>query len=57
MSKVMMTGAAGFIGAALCERLLRIPDIRVVGLDNMNDPFSKFFEGAWGNFFSKKFPH
>ena len=34
---VLVTGAAGFIGAALCERLLRIPDIRVVGLDNMND--------------------
>lgn len=35
---VLVTGAAGFIGAALCHRLLyEYPDIHVVGLDNMND--------------------
>ena len=35
---VLVTGAAGFIGAALCTRLLREhPDLQVVGLDNMND--------------------
>ena len=34
---LLVTGAAGFIGAALCHRLLAdYPDIRVVGLDNMN---------------------
>lgn len=35
---VLITGAAGFIGANLAKRLLRdIPDIKVVGIDNMND--------------------
>jgi UDP-glucuronate 4-epimerase len=35
--KVLVTGAAGFIGSQLCERLLARGD-RVVGLDNF-DPF------------------
>ncbi len=35
---VLITGAAGFIGAALAERLCRdYPDTRVIGIDNMND--------------------
>ncbi len=35
---VLVTGAAGFIGAALCGRLLReYPEIRIVGVDNLND--------------------
>ena len=35
---VFVTGAAGFIGANLCRRLLgEIPGIRVIGLDNLND--------------------
>ena len=33
---VLVTGAAGFIGAALSARLLQRGD-RVVGLDNLND--------------------
>ena len=36
MLSVLVTGAAGFIGAALCQRLLQRGD-RVVGLDNLND--------------------
>ncbi len=36
MSKILVTGAAGFIGFHLCERLLRRGD-KVVGLDNLND--------------------
>lgn len=36
MSKVLVTGAAGFIGARLSERLLERGD-QVVGLDNLND--------------------
>jgi UDP-glucuronate 4-epimerase len=34
--KVLVTGAAGFIGMHVCERLLARGD-RVVGLDNLND--------------------
>src|SRR5574344_2482354 len=35
---VLVTGAAGFIGANLCKRLLsEIKDISIVGLDSVND--------------------
>ena len=35
---VLVTGAAGFIGSALCSRLLSdYQDIQIVGLDNLND--------------------
>ena len=33
--RVLVTGAAGFIGAVLCQRLLQRGD-RVVGIDNLN---------------------
>lgn len=36
MSKVLVTGAAGFIGFHLCQRLLA-DGLRVTGLDNLND--------------------
>jgi UDP-glucuronate 4-epimerase len=36
MSKILVTGAAGFIGADVCMRLLERGD-QVVGLDNLND--------------------
>lgn len=35
--KVLVTGAAGFIGAFLCKKLLETTDYQIVGLDNMND--------------------
>lgn len=36
MKKILVTGAAGFIGAFVCKRLLERGD-EVVGLDNIND--------------------
>ena len=37
MSKILVTGAAGFIGAFLCKRLLETTDNLIIGVDNMND--------------------
>ena len=35
---ILVTGAAGFIGANLCKRLLQdLPGAQVIGLDNVND--------------------
>ena len=42
---VLVTGAAGFIGAALSQRLLQRGD-RVVGLDNMNDYYDPSLKQA-----------
>jgi len=36
--KILVTGAAGFIGSHLCERLVDLPETEVIGLDNF-DPF------------------
>ena len=36
MNKILVTGAAGFIGSHLSRRLLERGD-QVVGLDNLND--------------------
>ena len=35
--KILVTGAAGFIGAFLCKRILNTADNKVVGIDNLND--------------------
>ena len=42
---VLVTGAAGFIGAALSQRLLQQGD-RVVGLDNLNDYYNPSLKQA-----------
>ena len=36
--KIIVTGAAGFIGAALSKKLIQFGD-KVVGIDNLNDYF------------------
>ena len=35
--KVLVTGAAGFIGAFLSKKLLETTDEQIIGLDNLND--------------------
>ncbi len=37
MTKILITGAAGFIGHALSEYLLTISDYEIVGIDTLND--------------------
>jgi UDP-glucuronate 4-epimerase len=36
MAKILVTGAAGFIGSSVCQRLLERGE-QVIGLDNLND--------------------
>lgn len=35
--KILVTGAAGFIGAAVCQKLLKDKKYEIIGLDNIND--------------------
>ena len=37
ISRILVTGSAGFIGAFLCKRLLETTNDEIVGLDNLND--------------------
>ena len=34
---ILITGASGFIGSFLCNRLLNDTNSKIIGLDNMND--------------------
>ena len=34
---VLVTGAAGFIGANLVKELLKTTDDKIIGIDNLND--------------------
>ncbi len=34
---ILVTGAAGFIGANLCRRLLKDYNVKIIGIDNLND--------------------
>ena len=42
---ILVTGAAGFIGAALSERLLS-EGCRVIGIDSLNDYYSVSLKGV-----------
>ena len=37
-NRIVVTGCAGFIGSHLCDKLLQIPNIEVIGIDNY-DPY------------------
>ena len=50
--KILVTGAAGFIGSFLCERLLKKTNHNVVGLDNMNDYYDVSLKEARLNMLS-----
>lgn len=39
--RILITGAAGFIGSNLCRYLLKSKDIRIAGIDNLNSYYSK----------------
>lgn len=43
MNTILVTGAAGFIGFHLCQRLLHRGD-KVVGIDNLNDYYDVFLK-------------
>ena len=36
MVRVLVTGAAGFIGSFVCKKLLESEDVEVLGVDNLN---------------------
>lgn len=50
-SKILVTGAAGFIGAYLCRRVISdFPNAKVVGVDNLNDYYDvnlKYHRLCW----------
>lgn len=48
ITKVLVTGGAGFIGSNLCERLLR-DGFKVVCLDNLSTGYSKNIEAFFDN--------
>ena len=38
--RILVTGCAGFIGSHVCDELLKNPEIKILGIDNMNDYYS-----------------
>ena len=51
MSKILVTGCAGFIGSSLLDRLLKL-NHEVIGLDNLSTGRVEFLKNAKNN---KKF--
>ncbi|WP_017728654.1 NAD-dependent epimerase/dehydratase family protein [Halalkalibacterium ligniniphilum] len=41
---VLVTGAAGFIGSSLCERLLEDPNVKIIGIDAYVGPTAKEYK-------------
>ena len=52
--KVLVTGAAGFIGAFLCKKLLETTDYQIVGVDNLNDYYDVSLKEARLNMLQNK---
>lgn len=46
MTKVLVTGAAGFIGSFLCRRLLEDDEVELLGIDNLNDYYDVSLKSA-----------
>ena len=44
--KILVTGAAGFIGSFLVKRLLEDKDNSVIGIDNLNDYYDEKIEAV-----------
>ena len=38
--RILITGAAGFIGFSLCKEFLKYKNYSVIGLDNLNSYYS-----------------
>ena len=38
--KILITGAAGFIGYSLCKKLVNNKNFEVIGIDNLNSYYS-----------------
>ena len=38
--KILITGAAGFIGFSFCEKLLEKKNVQIIGIDNFNAYYS-----------------
>ena len=53
MKKVLVTGAAGFIGFSICNKLLE-NGINVYGLDNLNEYYDPRLKKARLEILSKK---
>ena len=52
--KILVTGAAGFIGAFLCKRLLETRNDQVIGIDNMNAYYDVSLKEARLNMLANK---
>jgi UDP-glucuronate 4-epimerase len=52
--KIIVTGAAGFIGFHLCKNLLKNKKITVMGIDSINSYYSRSLKKKKNPSFKKK---